>query len=101
MEGWKEVQLFVPSRLSGSEVRGYVHSTIRVIAGEAGDFVSGVRIGTGSYHAAGWGRWSAYYLPCPPGIFEVPSYASSHGQEVMYTRRPTASSTSRKSPCAR
>jgi hypothetical protein len=66
---WKEVELFVPSGLSTSEVRDYVHATIRVNAGEAGEFVARIRIGTGILQADGWRKCRAKYLPGPPGVF--------------------------------
>ena len=69
MEGWKEIQLFVPSRLSSSEVKHYVHSAIRVNASEAGEFVTQIRIVAGIPHSEGWPRWSSYYRTGPPGIF--------------------------------
>jgi hypothetical protein len=70
MEGWKKIQLFVPSRLSSSEVRDDVQSAICVNASEAGEFVTQIRIDAGVPHSEGWRRWSAYYLTGPPGLFD-------------------------------
>ena len=70
-DDWKTVEVFLPCTLSAHEVRArdHAYSTIRVIASEAGEFVDQVRIGAGIRQADGWCKWSARYLPAPPGVF--------------------------------
>ena len=68
-DDWKTVELFLPCTLGAHEVRDHAYSTIRVIASEAGEFVDQIRIGAGIRQADGWCKWSAQYLPAPPGVF--------------------------------
>ena len=66
-EVWKTVHLFVPSDRTPSEVLIYLQEQINVIAHEAGEFVRQIRIGDGVDQVNGWHKWSASYLPGPPG----------------------------------
>ena len=66
-EVWKTVHLFVPSDRTPSEVLIYLQEQINVIAHEAGEFVRQIRIGDGVDQVTGWHKWSASYLPGPPG----------------------------------
>jgi hypothetical protein len=67
-QGWKTVDLFVPSDRTASEVLRYLEEQVSVIAHEAGEFVRQIRIGEGVDQANGWHRWSASYLPDIPGV---------------------------------
>ena len=63
------VEVFVPADLTEPETRRYLHAQIQEIANEGGDFVAEVRLGTKGSEVDGWCKWSAEYLPGPPGTF--------------------------------
>jgi hypothetical protein len=62
------VEVFLPCSLTAREVRNHAYSTIRVIATEAGEFVTRSE-SAGVRQPDGWCKWSAQYLPAPPGVF--------------------------------
>jgi hypothetical protein len=66
---WKAVEVIVPATLTPKEVSEYIHAQIRINATEAGEFVQQVRVGVGQPHSNGWRKWTASYLPGPPGPF--------------------------------
>jgi len=64
---WKALEVFIPDNLSASEVLNHVKAQIRIIANEAGEFVAEVRVGVGTPHSERYQKWTASYLPGPPG----------------------------------
>jgi hypothetical protein len=64
----KTAEVFLPCTLGAHKARDHAYSTIRVSASEAGEFVDQIRIGAGIREADGWCKWSAHYLPAPPGV---------------------------------
>ncbi|MCU1700414.1 MAG: hypothetical protein JWR34_6477 [Mycobacterium sp.] len=69
-QNWKTIDLFVPSVLTHREAVEYLYTHIRAIAHDGGDFIHDVRLGAGRRHSQEWDRWTASYLPGPPGSFE-------------------------------
>ena len=68
---WRTIgkpELFLPCTLGAHEARDHAYSTIRVSASEAGELVDQIRIGADIREADGWCKWSAHYLPAPPGV---------------------------------
>ncbi len=68
---WKTVELFVPSRLNQHDVERWIDDQLRVIACEAGEFISSVRIRCCDARVANWHRYQVAYLPGPPGTVSV------------------------------
>jgi hypothetical protein len=68
--------MILPASHSPREVLDHIHAQIRIIASDAGEFVKQVQIGIGHPHSDGWRKWSASYLPGPPGPF--PPVVESH-----------------------
>ncbi|EHB59020.1 hypothetical protein MycrhDRAFT_1456 [Mycolicibacterium rhodesiae JS60] len=66
---WKSVEIFLPSDMSKDAVRDTLLDEIICTATDAGDFVHRLRIGGSVPHADGWRKWTASYLPGPPGVF--------------------------------
>ncbi len=68
-DNWRYVQAILPASLTTQQVIDRVTSRIRLNASEAGEFVLRIHIDAGEAHPDGWRRWSAAYLPGPPGAF--------------------------------
>ena len=58
--------MFVPTTLTGDEFTDYVHTHIRGIAHDSGDFIERIAIDTCVAHSPTWWRCSVSYLPGPP-----------------------------------
>lgn len=69
---WKALEVIVPATLTPKEVSDYIHAQIRINATEAGEFVQQIRLGVGQAESNGWRKWTASYLPGPPGPFPGP-----------------------------
>ncbi|MBB3605978.1 hypothetical protein FHT40_005667 [Mycolicibacterium sp. BK556] len=67
-EVWKFVDMFLPSDLSEAQVRTALRDGIIRTAIDSGEFVSQYRVCTGVNHSEGWRKWTASYLPGPPGV---------------------------------
>lgn len=67
--GWRTVEVYMLSTSTAYEVRDHAYSVIRVIAGDAGEFVEQIKIGRSVHQADGWSKWHAHYLPGLPGVF--------------------------------
>lgn len=72
MTFWRPVEINLPTSLSVHEVVEQVHSHVRLIASEAGEFVHHIRITGWKPAAQHWRRWSVAYLPGPPGTWPDP-----------------------------
>ena len=70
-DGWKALEVFIPNNVNASEVLNHIRAQIRIIAAEAGEFVTEVRVGVGTPHSERYRRWTASYLPGPPGQFPL------------------------------
>jgi len=68
-DAWKSVEVILPARLSVREAHSRIAAQIRINAGDAGDFVQQFRIAPQEPHSPGWTKWTASYLPGPPGPF--------------------------------
>jgi hypothetical protein len=66
---WKSVEVVLPERLSVHEAHNRIAAQIRINACDAGEFVQQLRIAPHVPHSPGWTRWTAAYLPGPPGPF--------------------------------
>lgn len=66
---WKSVEIFLPSDMSTDDVRDTLLDEIICTATDAGDFVHRLRVGGSVAHTDGWRKWTASYLPGPPGVF--------------------------------
>ena len=66
---WKSVDVFLRDDLSQEDIEENVRSQILCTATDYGEFVSGIRIGSGIRHGEGWRKWNVSYLPGPPGVF--------------------------------
>ena len=62
--------MFVPTRLGDAEFTDYIHTHIRGIAHEGGEFIDRIAIGTRQVHSLTWWRCSVSYLPGPPGTLQ-------------------------------
>ena len=69
IQPWKSVEFFLRDNLSKEELEESVRSQILCTASECGEFVRGIRIGSGVQHGDGWRKWNVSYLPGPPGVF--------------------------------
>jgi hypothetical protein len=67
-ETWKTVNIFLPSDMPTEEVRTALREAIICTATDSGEFVRRYRIGDGVDHLADWRKWTASYLPGPPGV---------------------------------
>lgn len=67
-QGWRDLEIFLPSRLSRTEVIDEVRACVIATATDGGDFVSSIRIIGMQAHSEGWALWRASYLPGPPGL---------------------------------
>jgi hypothetical protein len=70
-DAWKSVEIILPASLSVPEAHSRIAAQIRINAGDAGDFVQQFRVAPHEPHSPGWTRWTASYLPGPPGPFPV------------------------------
>jgi hypothetical protein len=70
-DAWKSVEVILPERLSVHEAHKRIAAQIRINAGDAGDFVQQFRILPHEPHSPGWTKWTASYLPGPPGPFPM------------------------------
>lgn len=68
-QSWRSIEIFLPAGLSMDDVKKRVRGDILCTANECGEFVRRIRLGTSTEHADGWRKWSASYLPGPPGLF--------------------------------
>ena len=68
-EVWKSVELYVPARLRGEEITGYVDVQMRSIAHDTGEFIEQIRIVASAEHSAQWRKLTASYLCGPPQAF--------------------------------
>jgi hypothetical protein len=68
-DGWKSVDVILPARLSVREAHSRIEAQIRINATDAGEFVQQFRIAPRGPHSPGWAKWTASYLPGPPGPF--------------------------------
>ena len=68
-ETWKSVEVFLRDDLSRDDLEASVRTQILCTASECGEFVRGIRIGSGIQHGDGWAKWNVSYLPGPPGVF--------------------------------
>ena len=68
-DAWKSVEVILPERLSVREAHSRIAAQIRINACDAGDFVQQFRIAPQEPHSPGWTKWTASYLPGPPGPF--------------------------------
>jgi len=66
---WKAVEVVLPVTVPPTQVPAHIDAQLRIIAYEAGDFVEQYRIGLEIARSGGYARWSASYLPGPPGVF--------------------------------
>jgi hypothetical protein len=67
-EIWKFVEMFLPSDMPKDEVRSALRDGIIRTATDGGEFVRRYRIGGSVDHTDGWRKWTACYLPGPPGV---------------------------------
>jgi hypothetical protein len=72
-EAWKSVDIILPARLSAREARDHIEAQIRINACDAGEFVQQFRIEAHEPRSQGWTKWTASYLPGPPGRFPTSS----------------------------
>jgi hypothetical protein len=68
-DAWKSVEVILPERLSVREAHSRIAAHIRINACDAGEFVQQLRIAPQGPHSEGWTKWTASYLPGPPGPF--------------------------------
>ena len=68
-EIWKSFEFFLPTNLSRRYVRIALRERIVQTAHEGGEFVRRFRVGASEAHDDGWRKWTASYLPGPPGVF--------------------------------
>ena len=68
-DSWKPVEVIVSDDMQLPQVIDQINARIRIIAGEAGDFVQRIRIDAAQPHSPGWRRWLVAYLAGPPGAF--------------------------------
>ncbi len=66
---WKSVEIFLPSDMSKEDVRDTLLDEVICTATDAGDFVHRLRVSGSVAHTDGWRKWTASYLPGPPGVF--------------------------------
>jgi hypothetical protein len=59
---WREVDIFVPARLTDENAREYVHRQVAQIASDAGEFVVDVRADPVGTCDGSWQKWVAAYL---------------------------------------
>jgi hypothetical protein len=70
-DAWKSVEVILPERLSAHEAHSRIAAQIRINACDAGEFVQQLRIAPHEPHSPGWTKWTASYLPGPPGAFPI------------------------------
>jgi hypothetical protein len=68
-DAWKSVETILPASLSTRAALDHIEAQIRINAGDAGEFVQQLRIEAHEPHSRGWTKWTASYLPGPPGPF--------------------------------
>jgi hypothetical protein len=68
-EVWKSVELYVPARLRGDEITGYLDAQIRSIAHDTGEFIQQIKVVASAEHCDQWRKLSASYLCGPPQAF--------------------------------
>jgi hypothetical protein len=78
---WKPVEVILPERLSVREASRRIEEQIRINACDAGDFVQQFRIAPREPHSRGWTKWTASYLPGPPGSFPSCAALDEDGDE--------------------
>lgn len=75
-DAWKHTDIILPARLSASEARSRIEAQIRINACDAGEFVRQIRVVNNEPYPSGWCKWTAAYLPGPPGPFPIASAAA-------------------------
>ena len=70
-DAWKSVEVILPECLSVPEAHRRIAAQIRINANDAGEFVQQLRIAPQEPHSPGWTKWTASYLPGPPGPFPM------------------------------
>jgi hypothetical protein len=78
---WKPVEVIALASLTARQVTGLIYDQIRLTATDAGDFVQQIEVGGGRPCGYDSTKWTAFYLPGPPGRFpQQPGNVSEPGK---------------------
>jgi hypothetical protein len=86
---WKSVEIIASDTLTVKQSLALIHSQLRVIATEGGEFVRRIRIDRSEPLSGGCVKWIAHYLPGPPAAFpDVESLEVGPPQSTSGTTAP-------------